>query len=80
LNSRLRIERVKTKALLETIRISHNNFGKESHGMNSMCSNQTVAAMAPSEVLEDTQKQPRASNFLYQAATVLAILLFLFSF
>jgi hypothetical protein len=45
-----------------------------------MCSDQTVAAMAPSEMQEDTQKQPRTSNFLYQAATVLAILLFLFSF
>jgi hypothetical protein len=45
--------------------------------MNTMCPEQSLAAMAPS-VEESRQEQP--GNFLYQAATVIAILLFLISF
>ena len=43
--------------------------------MNSISPSQSLAAMAPSP-LED-ERQLRTGNFLYQAATVLAILLFL---
>ncbi len=50
---------------------------KGSHDMNTMCPEQSLAAMAPS-VEESRQEQP--GNFLYQAATVIAILLFLISF
>jgi hypothetical protein len=48
--------------------------------MNATCSNMTEPMMATSSA--DTQPVPedRANNFLYQAATVLAILLFLVSF
>lgn len=45
--------------------------------MNTLYPEQSLAAMAPS-VEEERQEQP--GNFLYQAATVLAILLFLISF
>jgi hypothetical protein len=48
--------------------------------MNTMYPEQTVAAMAPSSIEGERQEHPQPSNFLYQAATVLAILLFLISF
>ena len=48
--------------------------------MNTTYPDQTVAAMAPSSIEGERQEQPQPANFLYQAATVLAILLFLISF
>ena len=48
--------------------------------MNTMYPNQTVAAMAPSSIEGEQQEQRQPANFLYQAATVMAILLFLISF
>jgi hypothetical protein len=48
--------------------------------MNTMYSNTTAAAMAPSNLEDDHQERTQPANFLYQAATVLAILLFLISF
>jgi hypothetical protein len=48
--------------------------------MNTMSPNQTVAAMVPSSIEDETAEHPQPANFLYQAATVLAILLFLISF
>jgi hypothetical protein len=48
--------------------------------MNTMSSDQTVAAMVPSSVEGEQPERTQPANFLYQAATVLAILLFLISF
>lgn len=48
--------------------------------MNTMYPNQTAAPMAASHSEEDLQEQHHAGNLLYQAATILAILLFLISF
>ena len=48
--------------------------------MNSTYSNNIGAAMAPSLIEDEGSKQQPIGNFLYQAATVLAILLFLISF
>ena len=48
--------------------------------MNAMCSNQNVASLAPSQMEDERSRHPQPANFLYQAATVLAILLMLFSF
>lgn len=48
--------------------------------MDSMYSNQNLAAMAPSSIEGERQEHTQPANFLYQAATVLAILLFLISF
>jgi hypothetical protein len=45
-----------------------------------MYPNQTVAGVAHSSAGDEPKEQPQTSNFLYQAATVLAILLFLISF
>jgi len=51
--------------------------------MNSISSSQNVAAMAPADIPtameSERQRQERTRNFLYQAATILAILLFLIS-
>jgi len=51
--------------------------------MNSISSSQTVVAMAPTDLStpmeSERQRQERTRNFLYQAATILAILLFLVS-
>ncbi len=46
--------------------------------MNAMHHDQTVPAPASSHA--DEEQRDTASNFLYQAATILAILLFLISF
>jgi hypothetical protein len=46
--------------------------------VNATCTNPTAEAMAP--VQEAAESRDRTDNFLYQAATVLAILLFLISF
>jgi hypothetical protein len=51
---------------------------KGRHGMNAMRPNQTDATMASCHGNEEHQGQ--TSNFLYEAATVLAIVLFLISF
>jgi hypothetical protein len=48
--------------------------------MDSMYPNQNLAAMAPSSIEGERQEHTQPANFLYQAATVLAILLFLISF
>jgi hypothetical protein len=48
--------------------------------MSSICSGQTVAVLAPSQTEPDHKAHQQTVNFLYQAATVLAILLFLISF
>lgn len=45
--------------------------------MNTMQLDKTAASMAPSHAEEELQD--KTGNFLYQAATVLAILLFLIS-
>ncbi len=57
-----------------------NDLPKGALTMDSMCTNPESASTAP--VLTDTEvENPGISNnFLYQAATVLGILLFLFSF
>jgi len=47
--------------------------------MNATCSSITETIMASSSAEEPAQSLDRTSNFLYQAATVLAILLFLIS-
>ncbi|WP_263350193.1 hypothetical protein [Acidicapsa acidisoli] len=46
--------------------------------MNAMHPNQTVASMTPSH--GDEEQHDKAGNFVYQAATILAIVLFLISF
>ena len=48
--------------------------------MNATCSNITEPMMATSSVDDRALPTNRTNNFLYQAATVLAILLFLVSF
>jgi hypothetical protein len=48
--------------------------------MSTMCNDQNFSAMAPSHAEHEELQQLRAGNFVYQAATVLAILLFLISF
>jgi len=48
--------------------------------MNTISPNQTIAATVPSSVESEQTGHPQPANFLYQAATVLAILLFLISF
>jgi hypothetical protein len=48
--------------------------------MNTMSPNQTAATMVSSSMECERQEHPQPANFLYQAATVLAILLFLVSF
>jgi len=48
--------------------------------MNTMYPDQTGAAMIPSSNEGERQEHTQPANFLYQAATVLAILLFLISF
>lgn len=40
----------------------------------------STAAMAPSDLEDEQREQPLPGSFLYQAATILAILLFLISF
>jgi hypothetical protein len=54
--------------------------GKEAPAMQAQCSDQNVAAMAPSHAEVEPQEELSAGNSLYQAATVVAILLFLISF
>jgi L-asparaginase II len=61
---------------LQTIAI----LRKGTRAMDSMYPNQNLAAMAPSSIEGEPQKHTQPANFLYQAATVLAILLFLISF
>jgi hypothetical protein len=46
--------------------------------MNAMHPEQTVATMAPSHAHEE--QHDNTGNFVYQAATILAIVLFLISF
>jgi hypothetical protein len=48
--------------------------------MNATCSNMTEPIMATSSAEDEALPTDRTNNFLYQAATVLAILLFLVSF
>jgi hypothetical protein len=48
--------------------------------MNATCSNMTEPMMATSSAENQPQPVGRTDNFLYQAATILAILLFLVSF
>lgn len=48
--------------------------------MNSICSSQPVAIPAPTQTEPEHKAHQQTVNFLYQAATVLAILLFLISF
>jgi hypothetical protein len=48
--------------------------------MNTMYPNTTAVAMAPSHLEDEHPVRTQPANFLYQAATVLAILLFLISF
>lgn len=48
--------------------------------MGTMYPNQTTAPMAASHSEDESQEQHKTSNLLYQAATILAILLFLISF
>jgi hypothetical protein len=48
--------------------------------MNATCSNMTEPRMATSSAETEALPIERTNNFLYQAATVLAILLFLISF
>lgn len=48
--------------------------------MNATCSNMTEPMMATSSAKNEALPMDRTNNFLYQAATVLAILLFLVSF
>lgn len=47
--------------------------------MNTMYSDQAVASLAPSSAEEDQRDQQPTGGFLYQIATILAILLLLFS-
>lgn len=47
--------------------------------MQAQCSDQTLAAIVPKSV-DDEARQAKTGNYLYQGATVLAILLFLISF
>jgi len=47
--------------------------------MNPLYPNSTAAAMA-SNIDDEPQEQRQPGSFLYQAATILAILLFLISF
>jgi len=53
---------------------------KGRHAMNATCSNMTEPTMAASSAKDQAMPTDRTNNFLYQAATVLAILLFLVSF
>jgi hypothetical protein len=48
--------------------------------MNATCSEITEPRMATSSAENQPLPEDRTNNFLYQAATVLAILLFLVSF
>lgn len=48
--------------------------------MNSTFTDHFGSSMAPCPIENEAQKQQRTGNFLYQAATVLAILLFLIAF
>jgi len=48
--------------------------------MDSTFTDHFGSAAAPSPIADEEQKQQRTGNFLYQAATILAILLFLVSF
>ncbi len=48
--------------------------------MDSMCTNPETASSAPAFADGEPQEMGIRSNFLYQAATVLGMLLFLFSF
>lgn len=48
--------------------------------MNTLYSNSTAAAMASSSIDDEQREQKQPGNFLYKAATILAILLFLISF
>jgi hypothetical protein len=45
-----------------------------------MCTDQNLSTMAPSRSENEELEQLNTGHFLYQAATVLAILLFLISF
>jgi hypothetical protein len=64
----------------QSTRTSETSVRKGRHGMNTMYPNQTAAPMATSYSEEELQDQHQPGNFLYQAATILAILLFLISF
>jgi hypothetical protein len=48
--------------------------------MNTIYPDQTTSVLASCSGNEDSQEQHDKGNFLYQAATILAIVLFLISF
>jgi hypothetical protein len=48
--------------------------------MDSICINPEIASTAPAFAENEPEDLGFGSNFLYQAATVLGMLLFLFSF
>jgi len=48
--------------------------------MQAQCSDSLIPGTVPSQGVEATRDSMASSNFLYQAATVVAILLFLLTF